>query len=1146
MRLNREFAVPMTAAAAVTLVALLIPLPPIRFIGAVLLLLVLPFHGFAYLLGKRLELTRPETWLLGITLGFVFSPFFLFLAKALGYHPLPLFGLPALITAATALPAARRPNTAASPTAPMPRLGWLVLAATMLLILVALLNVGQLNENGSFLKPFLHLFSNPNRYFIFTFNFDFFKHLAFTNELARPAPALPLNPYLAVERLHYYWFYHIITAATLKISGIHMVQNQIWFAVLLSILFIGSALYLTRRFAPAPAGLVMLVLLLGAAQSYEYLRPMLVPREVGFTGILSGDFRHWLMRAENVDWKVSRYHGFFRNYLFLQHVTAGAAIGIWAVFMVLTDRLRGLWRLVPIAMLAVMVMYNSFIFLGFMMAIATYLLIEPRTRAPRAGPLLAVLGFLPALLDVRYIILPFIILGAAWFKPREHGGLKRLTWLLCIFVTGFILLSILVAPNADNRLLDTFPGLNILDVHKDIGHCGEGLVKPIEKHLWDVLILAGLLAAFQVTPLLLHWLAGGRARNLWWAAGILTGALLLLYSHGMVLRLPGLFKLLNFEKLAGNSLTILMYFAEIGPALPLAGLALIYARPENRLLQFVLAGFLVTIIALNSIYIFNPDDYLFKLSVVNKLFLCLLAAFGVGRLHERLRGRSGWRRTAVIGIEAVLLILAIPHVLQDISQHIDARTSCFTLDAQRAALTDWIKKHTAPDDMIQELPEPPVMDAFHHIVPVFFDRRAPYSDPWHMNFGTGSIVVNRVRQVLAMGITSRLPVDAAWCFRLLGADCLFVYQQDARIQRLIANLTKAAAPEAREIYADNPFFLYRLRACPPWRYETIPLPIMAGEREESLRILNLPFQHRRRLPVAREDDGSLAGGFPRDVRLSYRVTSPAPIRITVQVLNRSWRPMTDGYIELDMAGLRVGEEEVLRLSIERGGLVTSPMAAGAFTGFTAPLPERGYLSLIPHHVNGQGLGGAHYSFEIQNGTIRLKRRGFLGNFDYPPRLLGQKTGNLENILMGEEQKAFELTGELDITIDRAGISRLLVMGNTWQPWDPPPEDDVNVGYYKLLYADGSHQFEPIRKGINYFTSAATFQEIYDRINGGERLFYACHRVDPGAGTIMELVRVISVDAGKTLTNFKVHSRTPDHPVQVTGLTLELVNDDPAE
>lgn len=1145
--MNRRVWLPAVGLLIGSLILLALPLAPCRFLGGLVILLVFPFYPSAARVASSHQLSISDALLLAFTFGLVFSPCYLFPLKALAYNRVLLLGVPVALGLLNHLASYLRTPRGLVPGPKIPLLAQVAVVVFLALYAIVMINVGLLNPNGSYLLPLTRILQNPYQYFVWTFNFDFFKHLAFTNELSRAAPLLPLNPYMSSEGLHYYWFYHLIAAGLYHLTGINVVQVQVGLAFALTIGFIVSTLLILRRFTSSPAALVAVALLLGLSQSYEYLRPLICPREIGFDGILSANFWRWLVQRDNVDWIVSKYHHFIRNYMFLQHVVAGMLIGMWATFLVLRGANARRLKALVVCMFAVIVMYNTFIFIAFMAALSLFLFTSVTPENGRARTLWLVAASLLPVVDLKFIALPFFIILVTWFQPQPAGGWRRLGFLVLIGVLGIGLLQALISPENKGKLGTFSAGLNINDVRGEIGHAGEGLFKALDKGLWDVIGLTAVLAVLVLSPFLFLLLLQVNRRTLLLLISAAIVAAGLLFAPAIKPYFPGVQNKLDIDGMSVNTLSIFLYLWELGPAFPLAVLAMALIKEDNKLFHFCLLGSVLTLIALNMGYIVNLDDFQFKVSVVNKLFLCLLAALGVGEYYPKLREQSVRKQVAALALAFPLFTLAIPQLLQDITQHIDARTSCFTLDPARAAVASWVKANTPVDAVVQSLPVPVIMDAFHHIIPVFFDRRAAYADPWHAIFGTELSSISRVRQVLTIAVHNPSSAMIYWALKTLEIDYLFVYNHEVAIQRMLERLMNALPYKVFQTVTEKEFSLYQVQD--PSRgpqYETVSLPKFEGEEDERLTFLDIPFVRCvRKPPLATKQfsDTILKGELPLTVKLFYRITTSDPVRVTVQIYDRSWETTSDGYIEFDAQQLQRTRPALIEFTIYANGNIVAPSAIQQFAGAMKPLPRAGYISLIPHHANGSGLGGINYKFRLDSrGGIVLRPRGFINGFETPPRLSGLKVGEIVDIVVNNQKLELHQEGTSEIAIDREGVSKVFVLGNVFRAWESSVLDPVHLGDYEVVYENGINDFFPITAMSNYFRSDLELELLIERNTQGEQLFVG-PVLDQHKGREYEIVRVLRTEPRRKIMGFRVHSADSKNPIHVTGLTLEYANDE---
>ena len=149
-----------------------------------IILLIIPCYPLGCRIARKALLTPIEGYLFTVVFGLAVGPFYLLVIKLCSYRLAALIGIPVLICVLSiaGLRGENGEHQSDTTRCRVPSLALVTVGLFMILLSVSLLNVGILNRRGDFLLPFKSLLDNPFRYFIWTFNFDFFKHLAFTNE----------------------------------------------------------------------------------------------------------------------------------------------------------------------------------------------------------------------------------------------------------------------------------------------------------------------------------------------------------------------------------------------------------------------------------------------------------------------------------------------------------------------------------------------------------------------------------------------------------------------------------------------------------------------------------------------------------------------------------------------------------------------------------------------------------------------------------------------------------------------------------------------------------------------------------------------------------------------------------------------------
>ena len=258
------------------------------FVYAALVLPGVPL-GFA-LFGRR----HPAGWIAGAILGYALAVLGIWAAAAIGMPGGPGFaGTIALITIATVVASwryRRNPLITLPPWTPETSSGFaVVVALTLILAAPPLANVGARDRDGNL------------RYRAY-FTADFVWHTALTAELTR-FTLPPGNPYLAPERIHYYWGYFLVPAAIARSGPVPLrdVERSLRLNALVTGVLLMSSIFVmaftaVRHAAAAAAGTGLALIASSLEGLYELWklwrlnRPFELVRDVNIDALTAWDF----------------------------------------------------------------------------------------------------------------------------------------------------------------------------------------------------------------------------------------------------------------------------------------------------------------------------------------------------------------------------------------------------------------------------------------------------------------------------------------------------------------------------------------------------------------------------------------------------------------------------------------------------------------------------------------------------------------------------------------------------------------------------------------------------------------------------------------------------------------------------------------
>ncbi len=253
----------------------------LAFLGTVALaagvtgLTYLPYWIFAAApglpVGWRLLGRQPPGWAAGAAIGYTMSALAIWVCVAVGETSLPILAVAwaaewiLLIVGSRVLPswAAGVPTWTRRDTAGLS----LVLLLVPALMLAPYRNLGKADQEGT-------------RYYRAYFTADFVWHTALTHELRR-FEMPPRNPYMASERLHYYWTYFLVPAAITARgpAAVRPVEPALKVNALCTAALLLSSFYLfawTTRAGPLISALaVMLVAVAASAEGFVAIRDLL-------------------------------------------------------------------------------------------------------------------------------------------------------------------------------------------------------------------------------------------------------------------------------------------------------------------------------------------------------------------------------------------------------------------------------------------------------------------------------------------------------------------------------------------------------------------------------------------------------------------------------------------------------------------------------------------------------------------------------------------------------------------------------------------------------------------------------------------------------------------------------------------------------
>lgn len=245
--------------------------------------------GFA-LFGRR----HPAGWIAGAILGYALAVLAIWAAAVAGIPGRREIGGAVFLIACVTVLATWRRRT--NPAVPLPE--WtpqttaglaVVVVLTLALAVPPFANVGARDPDGNL------------RYRAY-FTADFVWHTALTAELTRFVLP-PGNPYLAPERIHYYWGYFLVPAAIARNAPapLHDVEralrlNALVTGLLLMIAIFVAAFVAVRHPAAATAGTVLALVASSLEGTYEIWklrrlhRPLVLVRDVNIDALTAWDF----------------------------------------------------------------------------------------------------------------------------------------------------------------------------------------------------------------------------------------------------------------------------------------------------------------------------------------------------------------------------------------------------------------------------------------------------------------------------------------------------------------------------------------------------------------------------------------------------------------------------------------------------------------------------------------------------------------------------------------------------------------------------------------------------------------------------------------------------------------------------------------
>jgi hypothetical protein len=245
--------------------------------------------GFA-LFGRR----HPAGWIAGAILGYALAVLGIWAAAAIGMAGGRGFtGTIALITIATfgaSWRSRRNPLITLPPWTTETSSGFaVVVALTLILAAPPLANVGARDRDGNL------------RYRAY-FTADFVWHTALTAELTR-FTLPPGNPYLAPERMHYYWGYFLVPAAIARSGPVPLrdVERSLRLNALVTGVLLMSSIFVlaftaVRHAAAAAAGTALALVASSLEGLYELSklwrlnRPVALVRDVNIDALTAWDF----------------------------------------------------------------------------------------------------------------------------------------------------------------------------------------------------------------------------------------------------------------------------------------------------------------------------------------------------------------------------------------------------------------------------------------------------------------------------------------------------------------------------------------------------------------------------------------------------------------------------------------------------------------------------------------------------------------------------------------------------------------------------------------------------------------------------------------------------------------------------------------
>ena len=620
-------------------------------------------------------------------------------------------------------------------------------------------------------------------------------------ELAR-GDLPPRIPYLASERWPFHWFWFLIAADLSTLAGVSAFSMNKLLPAACIILFLASFYHVSRYFEKKYLFIAAVLLFTTLLASHEYFGLLLQGQQqkISWTSF-------FLSPGNAEEGITSCYNSLIHNYIFSNHSFISLSFFLWSLIFFNTP--HRFLKVIIGMMLGIGTMYQPFFCLGSLFILGCLSLLRPALTTRSRWRWGAIITSLLVLYDLRFAPLPLLMLLLSFYRVSIHKSAKALWLLVPAGVVMLLSVRILIELMPRHGSVLTFVPGNLLLEERQYS-----LAIPVEGCAWSTIIAFNLLLVLYLFPLVLcirlHAGPKGRVTSFLIAliSMILLNAPVLISQENCMLHVPGLMRL------SRNFFAMFASVLEMG--LPLLFIPFLIVKRDGEkslLFEISLLGSIAFYLLMNTVNIYQWGNFLYKTSVMHRLMLSILGAYGVICFVSFIKWQSKTIKiTALIWATATIL-LTLPFTIKFVLWNLDTSTEpTLQITDGEADLIDWIKNNTPESAVIQGLPPSP-REHLGLIVP-FMNRRTGYVQIREILMLKGPRVAEHYRRLFSDAANASTPKQFQRSFRSLGVDyiCVFDYADEA----VKAKLRSFAEEDGsiQKVYSGKAGEVFRIRPTP--------------------------------------------------------------------------------------------------------------------------------------------------------------------------------------------------------------------------------------------------------------------------------------------------------------------------------------------